>query len=227
MSVYLPFAIRRRARFHGKTAMQITTLEKDRLMRRLFLIFICGVFTVPCVASTLNYSEQNDCAGSDFPSSGSPFLGYLDVGTNTISGWIYDQPYGGLNQDIDTFSVAPVAGTEVISEEINFWETSDGKSISITEPIDGTTNIGGDLDTMLTPATPITGLIDVETQGTPDRAICTGPGGTPPCIYPPVQYAITYTVQDIPSSTPEPSSFVLLGTGLMGFAGMLKRRLTA
>ena len=74
------------------------------------------------------------------------------------------------------------------------------------------------MDTTLTPAAPITGLIDVETHGTP-VAKCTGPGGTPPCTYVPVGYTITYTVQDILGPTPEASSLVLLRTGLADLTG--------
>jgi len=196
-------------------------------MRLLPLILICAVFTVPSVASTLNYSEQNNYPGRDFPTQGFPLLGYLDVGTNTVSGWMFDENGDGSNPDIDTFSLGLVAGTEIVSEEINFSTTSNGHSISITEPIDGITKINGNLDTTLTPSTPITGLFDVEVQGIPGPPKCTGPGGTPPCTYLPVSYTLTYKVQDIPATTPEPSSLMLLGTGLLGLTGLLKRQLAA
>ncbi len=46
-----------------------------------------------------------------------------------------------------------------------------------------------------------------------------------------VAYAVSGTVTPAQTSqttaTPEPSSFMLLGTGLLGFAGMVRRKLTA
>lgn len=185
-----------------------------------FLI-ICILFSVPALATTILYNERTDFTDY-FPSSGFPLLGLLDPGTYEVSGFLGPTFLETPSPDEDTFSVQASPGNEVVSEEINF--TFRGSDTSITEPIDGTRAINSSFDTTLIPVSPITGIIDVDLKGTP-QVICTGPGNTPPCTYPPSEYDITFTVQAI-DSVPEPSTAGLAvgGLALCGIALRKRKR---
>ena len=185
-------------------------------MMRFFII--CILFSVPALATTL-YDETSDFV-DHFPSSGFPLLGLLDPGTYDVSGFLGSTFLETPSPDEDTFSVQASPGNEVVSEEINF--TFRGSNTSITEPIDGTRTITSSFDTTLIPVSPITGVIDVDLKGTPE-VVCTGPGNTPPCTYPPSIYDITFTVQAI-DSVPEPSTAGLAVGGLALCGIALRKR---
>lgn len=214
-----------------KSAAKGNNHPMNSIQRKLLcLVLSFAASTVPSVASTLNYSEFTDAPGHDL-SADANFIGYLDVGKNTVSGTIFNwAESGGPDPDTDVFLVATGAGTEVVSEEISLSATGNASSISILDSISGSTDITGDVDNTITLATPITGLLGFRIQGTPVPR-CSGPNDTPPCSYASVGYTVTYTVQAIPdppsSVAPEPSTFLLLGTGLAGLTGIVKSRLAA
>ncbi len=170
------------------------------------LVIVLALLSVPAYPGTITIFT--DSPSNDLPSSGFPLLGTLSPGTYDVKGLLLLGSNNG-DTDEDTFSVEAAAGSEIVSEEINF-SYNDGSDISITEPIDGTTDITKDLDEVLTATPPITSVFDVDISGTP-IAVCTGPGNTPPCSFTPAaSYDITFTVA---ANVPEPASLSLFGVG--------------
>jgi hypothetical protein len=76
----------------------------------LICILVFGVGTAQ--ATVITYNETS-YAGGDFPASGYPSLGTLDIGLNSITGiaTVLGQP----NVDTDTFSVILPSGDEITS----------------------------------------------------------------------------------------------------------------
>jgi hypothetical protein len=76
----------------------------------LICILVFGVGTAQ--ATVITYIETS-YAGGDFPASGYPSLGTLDIGLNSITGiaTVLGQP----NVDTDTFSVILPSGDEITS----------------------------------------------------------------------------------------------------------------
>jgi hypothetical protein len=177
------------------------------------------VLSLPAFGTVI-YTDTS-AAADDLPSTGFPLLGTLAPGVYTVTGNLGG--HATTTSDEDTFSVQPAVGNEIISEEIQIFFAGSGNSI--TEPILGTTNFSGNFHQTLIPASPITGVMNIDLAGT-QALKCTGPGGTPPCGAVFSNYDITFTVQAIGAPVPEPSSssLSLTGMALFALAFTLRRR---
>jgi hypothetical protein len=176
-------------------------------MRLLLLLILCAA---PSFGSIIY-----DDTVTDLPGSGYPF-GLLEAGTSTVTGWLLLNNVMTASTDEDTLSVAPDAGLEIVSAEVQF----EGIGTYSISPIQGITAVSSFFyDNVFTPATPIIGVVDLDLIGSSSNK-CTGPGGTPPCTLVWDTYNITFTVDAIPAPAPEPSSLGLSIAGL-AFCGLM------
>ncbi len=105
-------------------------------------------------------------------------------------------------------------------------------SITDPEPVFGSEGISGDsFDTALFDLTTHTTLYDTNLGGSLTGTLVAGNEYTfgsrasvTAMTDPSLTYAPSISFTSSPAATPEPSSFLLLGTGLLGIAGMMRKR---
>ena len=167
-------------------------------------------------AGALVYNESS-FAGGDFPATGSPNIGTLGVGVNTITGSVNGAP-GSLDFE-DTFSVTLPAGLVITAGQwsiSNFTFGIGGEGSfngSVSEPIDSAKAASGNgtLNIVNVPySTP--GSLNADIQSAYSQT-CDNPGDGIMCRN--NEGGFTYTLQySVVSSVPEPSTGPWLAAGV-------------
>ena len=169
--------------------------------------------------------------GTDFPETGFPNVGTLDVGLNTVSGQVsgslsFGVPAGDF---LDTFSVTLPAGLRIVAGQLELSGISDGGGEAVPEILGGFTEPLNEA-MLINPAVP-GGTIDLTLHvpyGVPGalEVTATSPwsmGGInqPPFLSGSMSYTLKYTVAAV---VPEPGTFALLALGLGGLVAARRWR---
>ncbi len=193
----------------------------------LAAVLLCILCSASVHAAALTYTEATDFLGGDFPSSGSPNIGALGVGLNTINGTVSGAiTRVGYQDDFeDTFSVALPAGLVINSGQLvitNFTYGPYGYDApfpgSSVEPLESAMPISGNGTYALTAFAPYSSSgslnFDITSSYSCANIFFCGDGG--------FSYSLQYDVTS-PSSVPEPSGFFLAGLGVVAILRQSRR----
>jgi hypothetical protein len=184
---------------------------KRHIVRSVFIPMAVGLVLIGRMvhAAPLSFTESGDFSGN----LGSPFIiaQPLDVGINTISGSL---PANFL-ADVDVFQVSVPTSLLVGSIQID-----------VTNYV-GVQGDNGRFEILL----PNLGAVDFAADGLFSlSAIFNDPGTlkfrvlAPEVLSPPATGSYNYTVRISASPVPEPSTFLLMGAGILGPLGSVWRK---